>query len=92
MNIIRFIYILQTMACKFLANLQVYSKSIFKMVVYFWRIKMKVIQENDKTYYVLDYGDIKFTSMENLLMYIILLIEFKTEELNNIVSEHIYRG
>lgn len=47
---------------------------------------MKVIRENDKTYYVLDYGDRKFTSMEDLLMYIILLIEFQAKELNDIVS------
>lgn len=49
---------------------------------------MKVIRENDKTYYALEYNDEKFTSMENLLMYIILLIEFQTEKLNNVVSEY----
>lgn len=49
---------------------------------------MKIIQENDKTYYVIEYNNSKFISIENLLMYIILLIEFKTEELNNIVSEY----
>lgn len=37
---------------------------------------------------MLEYNDSKFTSIENLLMYIILLIEFKTEELNNITSEY----
>lgn len=49
---------------------------------------MKIIQENDKTYYVIEYNNSKFISIENLLMYIILLIEFKTEELNNIASEY----
>lgn len=49
---------------------------------------MKIIKENNKTYYVLEYNDTKFTSIENLLAYTMLLIKSQTKELNYIINEY----